>query len=41
MYGDLGNVQVMAGVTLTDGVSSADSDLAVYIGRAQFLSMIP
>ena len=34
MYGDLVNVQVMAGVTVNDGVSSADAELTMYLGKA-------
>jgi len=33
-YGSLVNVQVMAGVTVTDGVSSADAELTMYLGKA-------
>ena len=34
MYGCLSNVQVMAGVTANEGVSSADSELTMYLGKA-------
>ena len=34
LYGSLCNVQVMAGVTVNDGVSSADSELTMYLGKA-------
>jgi hypothetical protein len=34
VYGCLVNVQVMAGVTVNDGVSSADSELTMYLGKA-------
>ncbi len=34
MYGDLANVQFMAGVTVNDGVSSADAELTMYLGKA-------
>jgi hypothetical protein len=33
MYGNLVNVQVMAGVTVDDGVSSADAELTMYLDR--------
>jgi hypothetical protein len=33
-YGSLVNVQVMAGVTVSDGVSSADAELTMYLGKA-------
>jgi hypothetical protein len=33
-YGSLVNVQVMAGVTVTDGVSPADSELTMYLEKA-------
>jgi hypothetical protein len=33
-YGSLVNVQVMVGVTVNDGVSSADSELTMYLGKA-------
>jgi hypothetical protein len=32
MYGCLTNVQVMAAVTVNDGVSSADAELTMYFG---------
>ena len=31
VYGSLANVQVMAGVTVNDGVSSADAELTMYL----------
>lgn len=34
IYGDLTNVQVMAAVTVNDGVSSADAELIMYLGKA-------
>jgi hypothetical protein len=34
MYGSLVNVQVMAGVTVNDGVSPADSELTIYLEKA-------
>jgi hypothetical protein len=34
LYGDLVNVQVMAGVTVNDGVSSADTELTMYLDKA-------
>ena len=34
MYGDLSNVQVMAGVTVNDSVSSADAELTMYLVKA-------
>ena len=34
MYGDLANVQVMAGVTVNEGVSPADAELTMYLGKA-------
>ena len=34
VYGNLVNVQVMAGVTVNDGVSSADAELAMYLEKA-------
>ena len=34
MYGYLANVQVMAGVTVNDGVSSADAELTMYLQKA-------
>lgn len=33
-YGSLINVQVMSGVTVNDGVSSADAELIMYLGKA-------
>ena len=33
-YGYLANVQVMAAVTVNDGVSSADAELTMYLGKA-------
>jgi hypothetical protein len=33
-YGYLANVQVMTGVTLTNGVSAADSELSMYLDKA-------
>jgi hypothetical protein len=33
-YGSLVNVQVMAGVTVNDGVSSADTELTMYLEKA-------
>jgi hypothetical protein len=33
-YGCLTNVQVMAAVTVNDGVSSADAELIMYLGKA-------
>jgi hypothetical protein len=33
-YGYLINVQVMSGVTVNDGVSSADAELTMYLGKA-------
>ncbi len=33
-YGSLANIQVMAGVTVNDGVSSADAELTMYLGKA-------
>jgi hypothetical protein len=33
MYGSLVNVQIMTGVTVNDGVSSADAELAMYLGK--------
>jgi hypothetical protein len=38
MYGSLVNVQVMAGVTVVDGVSAADAELSLYLdSAAQFI----
>jgi hypothetical protein len=37
MYGCLANVQVMAGVSIADGVSSADAELTMYLGKASDL----
>ena len=34
VYGSLANVQVMAGVTVNDGVSSADAELTMYLEKA-------
>jgi hypothetical protein len=34
VYGSLVNVQVMAAVTVTEGVSSADAELTIYLGKA-------
>jgi hypothetical protein len=34
VYGSLVNVQVMAAVTVKDGVSSADSELTMYLEKA-------
>jgi hypothetical protein len=34
MYGSLFNVQVMAAVTVNDGVSSADAELTMYLVKA-------
>jgi hypothetical protein len=33
-YGSLVNVQVMVGVTVVDGVSTADAELTMYLGKA-------
>ena len=33
-YGSLVNVQVMAGVTVNDGISSADAELTMYLNKA-------
>ena len=33
-YGSLSNVQVMTGVTVNDGVSSADAELTMYLEKA-------
>jgi hypothetical protein len=33
-YGSLSNVQVMAGVTINEGTSPADSDLTMYMEKA-------
>ena len=37
MYGSLVNVQVMAGVTVKDGVSPADAELTLYLEKAAAL----
>ncbi len=34
VYGDLAVVQVMAAVTVTEGVSAADAELTMYLGKA-------
>jgi hypothetical protein len=34
VYGNLAVVQVMAAVTVTEGVSPADADLTIYLGKA-------
>ena len=34
VYGDLAVVQVMAAVTVTEGVSPADAELIMYLGKA-------
>jgi hypothetical protein len=34
VYGSLTNVQVMAGVTINDGVSPADAELTMYLEKA-------
>lgn len=34
MYGDLTNVQIMSGVTVNEGVSPADAELTMYLGKA-------
>jgi hypothetical protein len=34
MYGSLINVRIMAGVTVTDSVSPADSELTMYLEKA-------
>ena len=34
MYGCLANVQVMAAVTVNEGVSPADAELTMYLGKA-------
>jgi len=37
-YGSLTNVQVMAGVSVVDGVSAADVELSLYLDKAaQFI----
>ena len=33
-YGSLVNVQIMVGVTIVDDVSSADTELTMYLGKA-------
>ena len=33
-YGSLTNVQVMVGVTVVDGISSADAELTMYLAKA-------
>ncbi len=36
-YGNLAVVQVMAAVTVTEGVSPADAELTIYLGKASDL----
>ncbi len=34
MYGHLVKLQIMTGVTVNDGVSAADAELTMYLGKA-------